>query len=150
VHADVRAIFTGLSPKVRGVVSALRAVVRRTAPEAEETILWGGLSYHRPDVGGRVKGAVCIIVVKKGKVRLDFIHGIRLADPSGILQGQLLSKRYVLMETIADTKRPEIEALIHEAAALDPRTWAESDTAADAGRGAASSGLMVPQRGRRG
>jgi hypothetical protein len=101
------------------------AVVQRAVPEAEESILWGGLSYHRPDVGGRVKGAVCLIGVKKGKVRLDFIHGIRLADPSGFLQGQLLSKRYVPMETIADTQRPEIEALIREAAALDPTTWAE-------------------------
>ena len=132
MQADVRAFFKSLSPKVSSVVSALRAVVRRAAPEAEESVLWGGLSYHRPDVGGRVKGAVCLIVVKKGKVRLDFIHGIRLADPSGILHGRLLSKRYVPMETIADTQRPEIVALIREAAALDPTTWAESDTAGNA------------------
>jgi hypothetical protein len=122
---DVSAFLRSLPPTVRSVVSALRVVVRRAVPEAEESVLWGGLSYHRPDVGGRVKGAVCLIGAKKGKVRLDFIHGIRLADPSGFLQGQLLSKRYVPMETIADTKRPQIEALIREAAALDPTTWAE-------------------------
>jgi hypothetical protein len=75
------------------------------------------------EVGSR--GAVCLIGVKNGKVQLEFIHGIRLADHSCCLHGQFLSKRYVPMETIADTERPEIEALIREAAVLDPTTWAK-------------------------
>lgn len=120
MHPDVTAFLRGLPPEVRGVVSALRAVVRRAAPGAEESMLWGGLSYHRPAVGGRVKGAVCLIGVKRGKARLEFIHGIRLADPAGLLRGQLRSKRHVPMETTADAERPEIAALIREAAALDP------------------------------
>jgi hypothetical protein len=103
---------------------ALRDVVRRAVPEAEESLLWGGLSYHRPQVGGRVKGAVCQIGVKRGKVRLDFIHGIRLADPSRLLQGNRLSKRFIPIESAADAERPEIAALIREAAALDPNAWA--------------------------
>jgi hypothetical protein len=146
VDADVREFLNSLSPEVRGVVSALRAVVRRAAPEAEESILWGGLSYHRPNVGGRVKGAVCMIGVKTGRVRLDFIHGIRLADASGLLQGQLLSKRYVLLETVADARRPEIEALIREAASLDPTEWAEQAAAPDRGRITALRGPNCPRR----
>ena len=125
MHADVRAFLNNLSPETRGVVSALRAVVLRTIPQAEESVVWGSLSYHRPEVGGRVKGAVCQIVVKKGKVRLDFIHGVRLADPSGLLQGKQLSKRYVPIEAGEDIGRPEIADLIREAAALDPTKWAE-------------------------
>jgi len=105
------------------IVVALRDKIRRTLPEAAESILWGGLSYHRPDVGGRVKGAVCLIGVKGGEVRLDFIHGIRLVDPSGLLRGDRLSKRFVPIETLADVERPEIAALIREAAALDPTHW---------------------------
>jgi len=58
-------------------------------------------------------------VVKRGQVRLDFIHGIRLADPCGLLQGERVSKRLVPVETIADAERPEIATLIWEAAALD-------------------------------
>jgi hypothetical protein len=127
----VSTFLRSLPPEVRGVVSALRTVVRRAVPEAEESMLWGGLSYHRPAVGGRVKGAVCLIGVRQGKVRLDFIHGVRLADPSGILRGRLVSKRYVPMETTADAERPEIEALIREAAALGPTAWAEQQHAAD-------------------
>ena len=89
----------------------------------QESLLWGGLSYHRPQVGGRVKGAVCQIGFKVGQVRLEFIHGIRLHDALGILQGDLLSKRFVVIETVDDTERPEIEALIREAATLDPTQW---------------------------
>ena len=117
---DVRAFVGGLAPEVREWVLALRRVVRATAPEAEESVLWGGLSYHRPEVGGRVKGAVCQIVAKQGKVRLEFIHGVRLADPHGLLQGNRLSKRFVPIETRADARRPEVSALIRAAAEFVP------------------------------
>jgi hypothetical protein len=124
MDADLMEFFGGLSPETRALVVTLRAVVRRTVPQAEESLLWGGLSYHRPEVGGRVKGALCQIGVKRGQVRLDFIHGVRLADPEGVLQGKRLSKRFITINSIADAERPEIAALIREAAALDPTEWA--------------------------
>jgi len=122
-QADLKEFLDALSPATRKLVSVLRKVIRRTAPETEESVLWGGLSYHRPHVGGRVKGAVCQIVVKGDSVRLDFIHGIRLADPCGLLHGDRVSKRFVPIETVADAERAEIIALIEEAAALDPAAW---------------------------
>ncbi len=108
-----------LPSELHGVVEALRQVVRRTAPDAEETVLWDGLSYHTPWVGGRVKGAICQIVVRRGVVRLDFIHGIRLADPDGLLEGDRLSKRYVPIRSVADARRPAIARLIHEASTIE-------------------------------
>jgi len=120
---DLQAFLHGLPPRVREIVKALRRLVRRAAPEAEESLLWGGLSYHRPGIGGRVKGAVCHINVKDGRVRLDFIHGIRLWDPAGLLEGGLVSKRFVRLESPADAARAEIAALIRQAAALDPGEW---------------------------
>ena len=123
-QADLKAFLDALPPDTRQLVLALRDVIRRTAPHAEESLLWGSLSYHRPQVGGRVKGAVCQIVAKDGQVRLDFIHGIRLADPGGLLHGDRLSKRFVPIGTVADAERPEVADLIREAAALDPTQWA--------------------------
>jgi hypothetical protein len=102
---------------------ALRKVIRQAAPEAAESVVWGALSYHRPAVGGRVKGAVCLIVVKGGRVRLDFIHGVRLSDPRRLLRGDAVSKRHVGIATAAEAERPEIAALIRQAAALDPAEW---------------------------
>jgi hypothetical protein len=124
MDADVKAFLSGLSPEARNLVRPLRTLVRRVIPQAEESVVWGSLSYHRPAVGGRVKGSVCLIVVKKGSVRLDFIHGVRLADPSSLLHGHQVSKRFVTIETTADAERPEIAALIQQAAELDPRDWA--------------------------
>ena len=64
-------------------------------------------------------------MVKGSDVRLDFIHGVRLPDPSGLLQGGRVSKRFVRIETVADADRPDIAALIREAAAPDPTGWGE-------------------------
>jgi hypothetical protein len=121
---SVAAFLNALPPESRELVLALRDVVRRTVPHAEESLLWGSLSYHRPQVGGRVKGAVCQIVAKGGQVRMDFLHGIRLADPCGLLQGEGVSKRFVPIGAVADAERPEVTALIRQAAALDPAAWA--------------------------
>jgi hypothetical protein len=123
-QADLDAFLDPLLLEEKPVVLALRKVVRRTVPQAEESLLWCSLSYHRPQVGGRVKGAVCQIVVKGGKVRLDFIHGIRLADPCGLLQGNRVSKRFVPIGSVAEAERPEIAELIRQAAAVDPEQWA--------------------------
>jgi hypothetical protein len=121
---SAEAFLRGLPQGTRRLAAALREVVRRTVPDARESVLWGGLSYHRPGVGGRVKGAVCQIVVKGDVVRLDFIHGIRLRDPAHLLEGRRISKRFVPIGSVADARRPEIEALIREAGALDPTRWA--------------------------
>jgi hypothetical protein len=118
---ELKRWLDALSPETKRIVLGLRYVVRRTIPDAEESLVWGSLSYHRPEVGGRVKGAVCQIVAKKGQVRLDFIHGIHLPDPHSLLEGDRLSKRYVPIGSVADARRPEVVALILEAAALDPR-----------------------------
>src|SRR5205085_11841024 len=93
--ADLNDFLDLLPPASRQLVVALRAVVRRIVPHAEESLVWRSLSYHRPEIGGRVKGAVCQIVVRRGLVRLDFVHGSRLTDPSSLLQGKQVSKRFV-------------------------------------------------------
>jgi hypothetical protein len=123
-HPDNEAWLETLSPENRTLALALRQVIRCAVPHAEESVVWGSLSYHSPEVGGRIKGAVCQIAVKRGQVRLDFVHGIRLADPCGLLQGKRLSKRFVLIDSVVDAERPEVVALIREAAALDPKDWA--------------------------
>jgi hypothetical protein len=118
MQADLNAFLHALCPDTRQVVLALRKVVCRTVPHAEEFLVLGSLSYHRPQVGGRVKGAVCQIVVKGCQVRLDFIHGIQLADPCGLLQGDRESMRFVTIGSETDAERPEIVALILEAGHL--------------------------------
>jgi hypothetical protein len=107
--------FARLSSEQTCIVLALRQVILRNAPGVEESIAWGGLSYHRPWVGGRVKGAVCQIVTKRGKVRLDFIHGVALPEPHGLLRGDLRSKRFVPIGSPEVARAAEVEALVRSA-----------------------------------
>ncbi len=116
---DAQRFVDGVPSESRAIVEALRDVVRRAVPDAEETVLWDGLSYHTPWIGGRVKGAICQIVVRRGVVRLDFIHGVRLIDPDGLLEGDRLSKRYVPIRSVADARRPAITRLIREASTIE-------------------------------
>jgi hypothetical protein len=116
---DVQGFLDSLPPESRDVVTDLRAVVRRTVPDAEESLLWGGLSYHAPWIGGRVKGSVCQISAQHGEVRLEFIHGVRLDDSRRLLRGDRISKRYVPIRSVAEARRPEIADLIGEAATLE-------------------------------
>jgi hypothetical protein len=119
----VKQFLDTLPVSCRAVVRALRGVIRSAAPHAAESVVWGALSYHRPAVGGRVKGAVCQVVVRAGRVRLDFLHGVRLTDPYRLLAGTAKSKRHVAIATAADARRPGVAALIRESADLDPDSW---------------------------
>lgn len=116
---SVRELLDELSPESKRVVRALRAVVRECAPDAEESLLWGAISYHRPTRGGRIKGAVCSISTKLDEVRLELIHGARLPDPSRLLQGDRISKRYVPIPSVEQARQPAVAELIRQAAALD-------------------------------
>jgi hypothetical protein len=120
---DVARFLDSLPAEAWEIVSALRKVIRRTVPAAKESVLWGGLSYHRPAIGGRVKGAVCQIGVKAGKVHVAFIHGVRLTDPYNLLQGDRLSKRFVTINTVTDAEQPELLELLREAGSRDPSEW---------------------------
>jgi hypothetical protein len=120
---ELDSLLAGLPSECRNIVLTLREVVAQIIPDADERVLWGGLSYHRPWIGGPVKGAICQVVAKRGEIRLDFIHGVRLSDPRKLLQGNRLSKRYVPIRSVAEAKRPEIADLIREASDLDPSEW---------------------------
>jgi hypothetical protein len=78
-ETELESLLRELTPAARKLVQALRRVIRETVPTAEESVLWGGISYHRPLVGGRVKGAVCLINLTHDAVR-SFRHGMTITS----------------------------------------------------------------------
>ena len=61
-ETDLKALLGALSPEARKLVSALRSVDRRTVPQAEDTVLWGSLWYHRtpaarPEIAALIRKA---------------------------------------------------------------------------------------------
>ncbi len=117
---DARTLLAVLSPDARRVVVWLRQLVRRAAPTATETVLWGGLSYHLAFLGGRVKGAVCQIGVKRNVVVLAFIHGVLLPDPAHLLRGTGKSKRCVRVEYVGQYPAATLARLVRSAVETRP------------------------------
>jgi hypothetical protein len=119
--ANPEAFVAAIPARQRTTVAELRALIRKLVPEAKETVLWGSLSYHRPRVGGRVKGAVCLITPKTEAVHLGFIHGASLADPAGLLQGTRRAKRFVPVRRISEIDRQALADLVRAAGEYVPR-----------------------------
>jgi hypothetical protein len=120
---EVERFLTYNRPDIREIVLELRDLVWQVCPYATERILWGGLAYHNSAKGGPVKGAICQIELEKDRVRLAFIHGVRLTDPQGLLRGDRRSKRHLVVKTFEDAPWDEMRELIQEAADLDPTTF---------------------------
>jgi hypothetical protein len=123
-RVDVKLFPAGLPRRQGQIVAALRRLVRQTAPETTETVLWDSLSYHRSSFGGRIKGAVCLITLRPDCVQLGFIHGYALADPSRLLRGSGKAKRFVPIQNVQDIDAQALSALIRAAAKYDPRATA--------------------------
>jgi hypothetical protein len=121
--AEVERFFWLAPPRIKEIALELRNLVAAVCPQATERILWGGLAYHDAAKGGPVKGAICQIEIKRDCVRLSFIHGIRLSDPTSLLEGDRLSKRYVIIESYEQAPWEAITDLVRQASELDPSTF---------------------------
>lgn len=63
----------------------------------------------------RTSEAIVSLAVFARGVNLYFIHGAKLADPRGLLQGNGNQGRYVRLERAAQINDPGVEALLREA-----------------------------------
>ncbi|WP_158305478.1 DUF1801 domain-containing protein [Opitutus terrae] len=109
-----------LPPGQRKIAQALRRLVRETVPSATETVLWRSLSYHRPELRGRIKGAVCLITPKHTCVNLEFIHGARLPDPRRLLRGSGREKRFVQLYEEQTVDWVSLREFVVKAARYEP------------------------------
>jgi hypothetical protein len=93
-------------PLVMSLALALRDLVSRAAPEAEELIY---SNYAVVDVftfTGRQSDAFCHIVAYESHVNLGFNNGATLADPKKLLEGTGKKIRHIRIESKQDLKRP--------------------------------------------
>jgi uncharacterized protein YdeI (YjbR/CyaY-like superfamily) len=105
----------------RPICEALRAAIRRAAPDLRECIKWGNPCYQ-----GR--GIVCGFAAFQKHVRLFFFKGARLPDPDGLFaDGEAnASGRSVRFSSLKEIPWKKLERLIHAAAKLDTEGTAKS------------------------
>ena len=118
---EVADFLTDAPGELGDLVLELREVVRKTAPEVTEAIKFGSLCYFKPGRPyGAIGGNVCMIGIRDECVYLQFIHGVSLPDPQGLLEGTAKAKRQIPIRARADLRKPGLRELIRAAVAHDP------------------------------
>lgn len=120
-ETQLASFFAKYEPAIATLGKALRAKLRARLPglfeivyvyESQDALV---ISYSPTEHG---YGGVCSIALYPDRVKLHFGQGARLSksDPGKLLQGGGKTVRHVVLGSVADFDRAEIEALI--AAAL--------------------------------
>ncbi len=105
------------SPADQRRIRAIRAALRRRFPTANE-LVWDNYNFFVIGYGPteRPSDAIVSIAARAGSIALCFLYGARLPDPAGILVGSGNQVRSIRLESADTVGRPEVEALLAEAA----------------------------------
>ncbi len=100
------------------LIRSVRKTMRKRLPTANE-LVWDNYNFfvigYSPTE--RPTDAPLSIAARANGVGLCFIHGARLPDPHGMLQGSGKQTRFVRLETAQTLEQPEIDSLISSALA---------------------------------
>jgi hypothetical protein len=101
------------SGKFAGVAKAVRALVKKNVAGCEEYVNpWQIPSFD-------LNGPLCFYMVAKEHVIFGFLRGAILHDPGKLLEGTGKYLRHVKLRSPADVRRPDVRALVKEAADLN-------------------------------
>ena len=91
-----------------------RRLLLKSLPEAEETVdpTASVLSYG---YGPGYRGMICTLLLSKSGVKIGFVHGAELADPTGLLEGSGKKHKYIQLKTASDLNRSGVRQLIEAA-----------------------------------
>jgi len=118
---EVEAFLQHVPAHLQEIVLELRNLIAEAAPDAAETIRWGGLSYFHEGRGGIVSAGICQIGIRDDHVELAFIHGAFLPDPRHLLTGKEKAKRRLRIDTYDSAPWDYCRELIRASAKFDPR-----------------------------
>ena len=96
------------------IVKRLRAIVRRAAPGAKESVKWAQPVFE-------YNGPFCYIRAHSKHVNLGFFRGAEISDPKGILEGTGASMRHVKVASMADVDVKDLGKLIKAAVVLNKK-----------------------------
>jgi len=108
----VESYLRGIEGGKRALVEGLRKFVANAAPQLEEKIKWGNLTWT-------ARGNVCWVIVYGDHVDFGFFAGAELKDPKGLLEGTGKKLRHIKVYAEGDIKPREFAALLKQAIALD-------------------------------
>ena len=98
------------------LIRSVRAAMRRRLPTANE-LVWDNynffvIGYSPTD---RPTDSIFSIAARANGVGLCFIHGAKLPDPKGLLQGSGSQTRFFRIKSAKDLSDPDVESLMQAA-----------------------------------
>ena len=97
------------TPRNRAIISALRRLVKRTAPKLRETVKWGNGCW----VGS--KRPVAYVFSDKAWVQFGLFRGSSLKDPRGLLEGKGQYVRHIKVRGRSAIDPKAFAALLRQA-----------------------------------
>jgi len=116
----IEAFFAGYPPEVQAISRALRAMVQRAMPQANE-ILFAKQNHIAYSFSKSRNDTISYICPLKDYARLGFMYGTSLADPHRMLIGEGKRLRHVKVRTIEEASNPALQYLVETA-------WADALT----------------------
>jgi hypothetical protein len=117
-EAQLRSLIDRHDPQQQKLIRAVRAVLRKRIPAANELVYDYGhsvvISYSPTERG---MDAIVSIAARADRVDLYFNHGPQLPDPEKLLRGSAKQTRFIEIEAARQLAKPGVEALI--GAAID-------------------------------
>lgn len=111
--SDVEPLVAALPKPTRDIVNALRAIIRKAAPGATETVKWGMPVYSH-------QGLLCYITTRTKRVRFGFYQqGIQLTDPDGLLEGSGDNMRHIKLDSLSDIRPAVFSRWVKEAVRIN-------------------------------
>jgi hypothetical protein len=105
-------VETKVLPELQPIVAAIRALVKESAPDAQEVI-----SYGMPVYKGNKLFAW--ISPNEKEITFSFSRGTQMEDKYDLLRGAAKGSRHLKMKTLDDVNKPALKYYIRQAIKLD-------------------------------
>ncbi len=105
---SIEEILKKFDSQKRGAAEKLRAIVKKTLPDAEETVKWGNIMFL---YNGKNLSWICAYT---NHLDFGFFMGAKLKSP--LLEGTGKGLRHIKIRTKEDINEDEIKRLLKEAA----------------------------------
>jgi hypothetical protein len=101
------------NPKLKPVMDAARALVRKAVPKSREAINPWGIPVFEWN------GALCYLMIGKKHITFGFPRGASMVDSAKLLQGTGKNLRHVKLREVSDVHDANLKQLILEAKKLN-------------------------------
>ncbi|HEY1424574.1 MAG TPA: DUF1801 domain-containing protein [Candidatus Acidoferrum sp.] len=113
IGAAIDAYVEKKNPKLKPVMDAARALVRKAVPKSREAINPWGIPVFEWN------GALCYLMIGKKHITFGFPRGASMVDSAKLLQGTGKNLRHVKLREVSDVHDANLKQLILEAKKLN-------------------------------